>query len=242
MDYKTSKNPYKYALAYLWVIEKILSSKEISLSSSEREKLLDSLKMKETLAARAESFKGEEENDPFYRRSEDIMDIVLCRKKGQSMAEVLLQEICQSILEQNIPPYLMFYETKWMQYLSVAKICFIDDRTDRTRYQDMARAFSPETEPIPSKDELLESFERSFRGIYYTGEWPFVAETHLRKEISYTYRGDIYTRKYPLNVEDVLKMRKTVDPFEVISTKRKNSIGEILKSLFKKIYKGGKKG
>lgn len=241
MDYKTSKNPYKYALAYLWVVEKILSSKEINLSSNEKEKLLDSLKMKETLATRVESFKGEkEDDDPLYRRSEDIMDIVLHKKKDQSMTEVLLQEICQSILEQNIPPYLIFYETKWIKYLSVAKICFIDDQTDRTRYQDMVKAFNPEIEPIPSEDELLESFEKSFQGIYYTEEWPFVVDAHLRKEISYTYRGDIYTMKYPLSTEDVFKMRKTVDQFEVINTKGKNSIGVILKNLFKKIYKGGK--
>ena len=238
MEHKAS-NPYKYALAYFWVVEKILSSKEINLSSNEREKLLDSLKMKETVGARAESFKGEKENDLIYQRSDVIMNIVLHKKKDQSMIEVLLQEICKSILEQNIPPYLIFYETKWVKYLSIAKICFIDEERDKARYEDVAKAFNPETEAIPSKNELLESFEKSFRGIYYTREWPFVTETCLKKKLSYVYRGYIYTKEYSLNVEDVLKMRR-VDPFEVTSTKEKNSIGGILKSLLKKIYKGGK--
>lgn len=131
------------------------------------------------------------EDDRLFRSCHNIFDIVHHTKNYDQRMELY----CKIFhIDVPRPLYRYFYDEKITETVLCGIAAFVDDRTDRARYEPVWFTAGSTT-----YSGIIKKLKRQFDGIYYKPDGIRFEQAHRERLTSYAYHGAIYTEKEALD-------------------------------------------
>ena len=197
--------PEEIVKRYLELASITKESEEMNLNDEQKQKLDKILQMTDILAKRIIEIKlhKEDNQDPVVQRIKTLC----CRCYGQrNIDQTLLNEL-SLVIKVPVYDYLLFFQEKWVEYGVCTQIAFVDDITDRVRYEQYIKTFDPKNGKIPTQEEMLKKFMTDWEGIYYAGESPWICDYRIYKRISWVTQSSIYSSPMMTVNSDEIKIK-----------------------------------